>query len=285
MPPSTTCYRHPDRPTGIRCTRCDRPICPECMTPASVGFQCPDDVRAGNAAVRRPRTASTWSTARRRFGPVTATLVAVNLVVFVVTAVSAVSVGESPLQNYRSPVFVEFSQVPVLVSLAGEQWRLITGAFLHIGITHLLLNMLSLLLFGPEIESRLGWWRYLAVYLLSALGGSVAIQLFGEPGRPVAGASAAIYGLLGALGVLMLAARQDLRGLLALLAINVVISFLPGVSLLGHLGGLVVGVLATGVLVLARRRTALQAAGLVLIALVLLTLALTVLPGTLTPGG
>jgi membrane associated rhomboid family serine protease len=255
------------------------------MTPASVGFQCPDDVRAGNAAVRRPRTASTWSTARRRFGPVTATLVAVNLVVFVVTAVSAVSVGESPLQNYRSPVFVEFSQVPVLVSLAGEQWRLITGAFLHIGITHLLLNMLSLLLFGPEIESRLGWWRYLAVYLLSALGGSVAIQLFGEPGRPVAGASAAIYGLLGALGVLMLVARQDLRGLLALLAINVVISFLPGVSLLGHLGGLVVGVLATGVLVLARRRTALQAAGLVLLALVLLTLALTVLPGTLTPGG
>jgi membrane associated rhomboid family serine protease len=248
------------------------------MTPASVGFQCPDDVRAGNAAVRRPRTASTWSTARRRFGPVTATLVAVNLVVFVVTAVSAVSVGESPLENYRSPVFLEFSQVPVLVSLADEQWRLITGAFLHIGITHLLLNMLSLLLFGPEIESRLGWWRYLAVYLLSALGGSVAIQLFGEPGRPVAGASAAIYGLLGALGVLLLAARQDLRGLLALLAINVVISFLPGISLLGHLGGLVVGVLATGLLVLARRRTPLQAAGLALLAAVLLTLALAV-PG------
>jgi membrane associated rhomboid family serine protease len=246
------------------------------MTPASVGFQCPDDVRAGNAGVRRARPVPRWTAARRRFGPVTATLVAVNLVVFVVTAVSAVSVGESPLQNWRSPVFQEFSQVPVLVDVLGQDWRLITGAFLHIGITHLLLNVLSLLVFGPELEARLGWWRYLAVYLVSALGGAVAIQLFGDPARPVAGASAALYGLLGALGVLMLVARQDLRGLLTLLAINVVISFLPGVSLLGHLGGLVAGVLATGLLVLTRRRTALQAAGLVLLAGVLLTLALAV---------
>jgi membrane associated rhomboid family serine protease len=246
------------------------------MTPASVGFQCPDDVRAGNAGVRRARPVPRWTAARRRFGPVTATLVAVNLVVFVVTAVSAVSVGESPLQNWRSPVFQEFSQVPVLVDVLGQDWRLITGAFLHIGITHLLLNVLSLLVFGPELEARLGWWRYLAVYLVSALGGAVAIQLFGDPARPVAGASAALYGLLGALGVLMLVARQDLRGLLTLLAINVVISFLPGVSLLGHLGGLVAGVLATGLLVLTRRRTALQAAGLVLLAAVLLTLALAV---------
>jgi membrane associated rhomboid family serine protease len=246
------------------------------MTPASVGFQCPDDVRAGNESVRRPRPASRLAGARRRFGPVTVSLVAVNLVVFVVTAVSAASVGESPLDNWRSPVFQAFSQVPVLVDVFGEDWRLLTGAFLHIGITHLLLNMLSLLVFGPELEGRLGWWRYLAVYLVSALGGAVAIQLFGDPGRPVAGASAALYGLLGALGVLMLVARQDLRGLLTLLAINVFISFLPGVSLLGHLGGLVAGILATGLLVLARRRTALQAGGLAVLAAALVTLALAV---------
>jgi membrane associated rhomboid family serine protease len=246
------------------------------MTPASVGFQCPDDVRAGNAGVRRPRPTPGLTRARRRFGPVTVSLVAVNVVVFVITAVSAVSVGESPLDNWRSPVFQEFSQVPVLVDVLGEDWRLLTGAFLHIGITHLLLNMLSLLIFGPELEGRLGWWRYLAVYLVSALGGAVAIQLLGEPARPVAGASAALYGLLGALGVLMLVARQDLRGLLTLLAINVVISFLPGVSLLGHLGGLVAGILATVLLVLARRRTALQAGGLVVLAAALVTLALAV---------
>ncbi len=246
------------------------------MTPASVGFQCPDDVRAGNADVRRVRPTSRLAGARRRFGPVTVSLIAINLAVFVITAVSAFSVGESPLDNWRSPVFEEFSQVPVLVDVLGQDWRLLTGAFLHIGITHLLLNMLSLLIFGPELEGRLGRWRYLAVYLVSALGGAVAIQLFGDPGRPVAGASAALYGLLGALGVLMLVARQDLRGLLTLLAINVVISFLPGVSLLGHLGGLVAGILATCLLVLARGRTALQAGGLGVLAVVLVTLAVTV---------
>jgi membrane associated rhomboid family serine protease len=246
------------------------------MTPASVGFQCPDDVRAGNAGARRPRPAPRLAGARRRFGPVTVSLVAVNVVVFVITAFSAVSIGQSPLDNWRSPVFQEFSQVPVLVDVFGQDWRLLTGAFLHIGITHLLLNMLSLLIFGPELERRLGWWRYLVVYLLSALGGAVTIQLFGDPARPVAGASAAIYGLLGALGVLMLVARQDLRGLLALLAINVVISFLPGVSLLGHLGGLVAGILATGLLVLARRRIALQVGGLAVLAVVLVTLAVAV---------
>ena len=101
--------------------------------------------------------------------------------------------------------------------------------------------MLALLVFGSELERQLGRWRFLALYLLSVLGGATAIQLFGEPGRPVAGASTAIYGLLGGLAVLMLVRRQDVRGLLTLLAINVFISFLPGVSLLGHLGGLVAG--------------------------------------------
>ena len=250
------------------------------MIPAAVGFQCPDDVRAGNAGVRRVRRPSGLAAARRRFGPVTASLVAVNVVVFVVTAVSAASAGENPLDNFRSQVFQDFSLIPVFVTQAGEDWRLLTSAFLHIGITHLALNMLSLLLFGPEIEARLGWWRYLAVYLVSALGGSVAIQLFGEPLRPVAGASAAIYGLLGALGVLMVAARQDLRGLLTLLAINVVISFLPNVSLLGHLGGLVAGLLATTLLVTARRRVGVQAGGLLVLTAVMVVLVLAV-PGPL----
>src|SRR3712207_4009692 len=140
----------------------------------------------------------------------------------------------------------------------------------------LALNMLALLMFGSELERQLGRWRFLALYLLSVLGGATAIQLFGLPGRPVAGASTAIYGLLGAIGVLMLVARQDIRGILTLLAINVVISFLPGVSLLGHLGGLVTGILATVLLVLARGRTALQVGGLVVLAVAMVTLALAV---------
>jgi membrane associated rhomboid family serine protease len=152
----------------------------------------------------------------------------------------------------------------------------LTAAFLHIGPVHLAMNMLALLLFGSELERQLGRARYLLVYLVSALGGAAAIQLLGDPRIPVAGASAAIYGLLGALGVLMLASRQDIRGLLTLLAINVFISFLPGVSLLGHLGGLVAGALAAGVLVLARRRRGVQLSALGLLGIVLLVVALTV---------
>ena len=143
----------------------------------------------------------------------------------------------------------------------GEWWRLITAAFLHIGPLHLVLNMLALLVFGSEMERMLGRWRFLTLYLVSALGGATAIQLFGAPATPVAGASTAIYGLLGGLAVVMIVRRQDLRGLLTLLAINLFISFLPGVSLIGHIGGLLAGMLTAGVLVAARTRPALQTVG------------------------
>jgi membrane associated rhomboid family serine protease len=245
------------------------------MTPASVGFQCPECIREGNAGMRRPRETPLLRRAGRRFGAVTVGLIVLNVAMFVVTAVSAGLAGANPLDNYLSPLFARLAQIPVLVQL-GEDWRLLTAAFLHIGLVHLVLNMLALLVFGSELERQLGRWRYLAVYLVSLLGGAVALQLFGEPGRPVAGASAAIYGLLGGLAVLMLARREDLRGLLTLLAINVLISFLPGVSLLGHLGGLVAGFLATGVLVLARRRAELQVLGLMLLTAALVVVALTV---------
>jgi membrane associated rhomboid family serine protease len=213
--------------------------------------------------------------ATRRWGAVTLGLIAVNVAMFLLTAVSAATVGNSPLANYRSPVFVDLSQVPVLVEL-GDWWRPVTAAFLHIGPLHLALNMLALLVFGSELERQLGRWRFLALYLLSVLGGAVAIQLFGNPAAPVAGASTAIYGLMGGLGVLMLARRQDIRGLVTLLAINVVISFLPGVSLLGHLGGLVTGAIAAGTMLLTRRRPAFQAAALAALGAVLAALALTV---------
>lgn len=249
------------------------------MIPASVGFQCPECVRAGNAGVRTVRS-NGLRTAGRRWGVVTLALIAANVAMFLVTAVSAGIGGRSPLANYDSPVFDALAQWPYGVSLLGEWWRVLTAAFLHIGPVHLAMNMLALLIFGSELERRLGAWRYAAVYLVSALGGAVVIQLLGDPRVPVAGASAAIYGLLGALGVLMLVGREDLRGLLTLLAINVVISFLPGISLLGHLGGLLAGALAAGLLTLARRRPPAQLASLALIAALLLVIALTVSPLT-----
>ncbi|MCA0147041.1 rhomboid family intramembrane serine protease [Blastococcus sp. LR1] len=246
------------------------------MVPASVGFQCPECVREGNASVRTPREQGAWRSAGRRWGVVSVGLVAVNVAVFVVTAVSAVTVGNAPLSNSDSPAFDALSQWPYGVSLFDQWWRVVTAAFVHIGPVHLLMNMLALLFLGSELENALGRVRYLALYLVSALGGAVAIQLFGDPRVPVAGASGAIYGLLGALAVLALARRQDVRGVLTLVAVYVVFSFLPGISLLGHLGGLVTGALTAGVLVATRRRPAVQGLGLGVLALVLGGVALTV---------
>jgi membrane associated rhomboid family serine protease len=245
------------------------------MIPASVGFQCPECVREGQASVRPARRTGGLQAARSRWGTVTLSLIAVNVAMFVVTAVSAAVDGASPLDNYVSPIFDDLAQVPFLVD-SGQWWRLVTAAFLHIGPVHLALNMLALLVFGAEMERMLGRGRFLALYLVSALGGATAIQLFGSPVGSVAGASTAIYGLLGGLGVVMIARRQDLRGLLTLLGINLFISFLPGVSLLGHLGGLVTGALTAAILMAARRRPAAQAAGVGLLVVVLVVLALSV---------
>jgi membrane associated rhomboid family serine protease len=246
------------------------------MIPASVGFQCPECVRAGQASVRAPRRGSGLRSAGRRWGTVTLTLIGLNVAMFVVTAVSAAAGGWSPLDNAQSTVFEQLSQWPYGVILFGEWWRVFTAAFLHIGPVHLAMNMLGLLIFGSELERHLGRVRFLSLYLLSALGGAAAIQLFGDPRVPVAGASTAIYGLLGALFVFMVVHKQDLRGLITLLVLNVLISFLPGVSLLGHLGGLAAGALTAGIIVLTRRRPAAQAIALGSFALLLVVLALTV---------
>ena len=244
------------------------------MIPASVGFQCPECVREGQASVRAPRRGGGLQAAGRRWGAVTLTLIAINVAMFLVTAVSAALGGASPLDNYNSPVFDELAQVPAYVA-AGQWWRLITAAFLHVGLLHLAFNMLALLVFGSELERMLGRWRYLGLYLVSVLGGATAIQLFGAPGGAVAGASTGIYGLLGGLGVLMIVHRQNLRGLLTLLAINLFISFLPGVSLIGHLGGFFAGMLSAGIFVAARTRPALQILGVAVLVVVLTVVAVT----------
>jgi membrane associated rhomboid family serine protease len=242
------------------------------MIPASVGFQCPECVREGNASVRTVRGGGLRG-AGRRWGPVTLTLIAINVAMFLVTAASAVVGGASPLDNYDSPVFDALAQAPADVVATGEWWRLLTAAFLHFGPVHLVFNMLALLIFGAELERALGRGRFLTLYLVSALGGATAIQLFGASNILAAGASTAIYGILGGLGVVLVATRQSLRGLIQLLAINLFISLLPGLSLIGHLGGLVTGAVTAGILVLARRRPALQILGVAVLVVVLAVLA------------
>jgi membrane associated rhomboid family serine protease len=251
-----SCARHPDRPTGLRCVRCDRPACPDCLREASVGYQCVDCVAEGNKTVRPARTAGG---ARARQGArsmvVVPVLIVVNVLIFAVTAFQAHSI----VDNQRASLFVDGTLIPSLVA-SGEYWRLLMSGFLHFGNyggygpIHLIFNMFALYVLGRDLEVALGKIRFLAVYLLSLFGGSVAVMLFGDEFGNVAGASGAIYGLFGGIAVVVFRAKMNPRPVLVLLGINIFLSVaLPGISLLGHLGGLLLGTLATAALVYAPR--------------------------------
>jgi membrane associated rhomboid family serine protease len=281
--PAPRCYRHPDRETWVSCTRCERPICPDCLRPASVGFQCPQCVAEGASTVRRPKSPYGGHVAERA-GLVTAVLGVLNVAVFAVTALSSPGGFTA---NSASRLFDQLDLVPIRVAAEGEYWRLLGAAFLHIGPLHLIVNMLALFVVGPSLERVFGTWRYLAVYLLGALGGSVAVYLFDDPGRAVAGASGAIYGLFAATLVVLRSLGLDARFMLLAIGLNFAVSFAPGISLLGHLGGFIAGGLAALSLVYAPKsaRTPAQILALggllaILVALVLVrTNALLVLVG------
>ncbi|WP_405087908.1 rhomboid family intramembrane serine protease [Microbispora sp. NBC_01389] len=259
-----TCYRHPERETYVRCQRCARPICPDCMREAAVGHQCPECVQGGNREVRQART--TFGGAVVAAPRVTWALLALNVLAYAAEVVN------------QDEVIQRFAMWSLGVHL-GEWWRLITGAFLHSpppSFWHILFNMWALYVIGPELERRLGSARFAALYLLSALGGSVAIYLFGTM---AVGASGAIYGMFAALFVVSRKLGYDARGVLWLIGINVVLTFVvPGISWQGHLGGLVTGALVAGGFAYAPRgnRVLVQVgvAAIVLVALVLLVLAL-----------
>ena len=256
-----TCYRHPERESHIRCTRCLRPICPDCMVSASVGFQCPECVHAAAAQSRQARTIS-GGAIHQDAALVTKALVAINVLIWLVNV----------LLSER--LFATFQMQGGAVALSGEWYRLVTSAFLHTGFTHLAFNMIALWFVGAEVERRLGRWRYLTVYLLSALGGSVLSYAVDSPGLASVGASGAVFGVFGAFFVLAVRLKVDLGGVIALILINVVIGFIPGLHInwRAHLGGLIVGAVLTAAMVYAPQRTRLLwsavASVLILVALV-----------------
>jgi membrane associated rhomboid family serine protease len=239
------CYRHPDRETWVSCTRCERPICPDCLRPAAVGFQCPQCVAEGSATVRTARSPYGGRIVERA-GLVTLALGVLNVAAFLVTALTSAG---GLTQNVASRLFSQLDLVPVRVAMDAEYWRLLGAAFLHIGPLHLVVNMLALAVVGPGLERVFGTWRYLAVYLLGALGGSVAVYLFGSPFDAVAGASGAVFGLFAATLVVLRDLGLDARYMLVAIGLNFAVSFAPGISLLGHLGGFVAGGLAALALV------------------------------------
>jgi len=240
------------------------------MRPASVGFQCPDCVAEGQAAIRRPRRTTAARVTVAKLGPVTAGLIGANVLAFLITVATA---GGQIMANFRSPIFADFATNPLLIA-DGQWWRMLTGAFMHYGLTHLAVNMFSLYILGRDLEQYLGSVRYAAVYFLSAIGGSVAVVLFGLPLQSVAGASGAIFGLLGATGVALYQRKANLRSLFAILLINAVISLLPGISLAAHAGGFVIGAVAGAIVIYGKRRGQLVTAGLVVLGAVLVGLTL-----------
>ena len=257
QPDLPACVRHPDRPTGLRCVRCERPACPDCLREASVGYQCVDCVAEGNKSVRPTRNTGG---ARTRPGAralvVVPVLIGINVLVFAITALQAGSIVE----NQRSDLFMQGTLIPSTVA-GGEFWRLLTSGFLHFGNyggygpVHLVFNMFALWVIGRDLEVALGRARFLVVYLLALFGGSTAIMVFGDSMGMVAGASGAIYGLFGGIAVVVFRAKLNPTPVLMLLGINIFLSVaLPGISLLGHLGGLVIGALTTAALVYAPRQ-------------------------------
>lgn len=214
------------------------------MVSAPVGFQCPECVRAAQAQSREARTIS-GGAIHRDSALVTKILVAINVIIWLVN------------EALGGRLFDTYQMQGGAVALSDEWYRLVSSAFLHTGFPHLALNMLALWFVGAAVEERLGRWRYLTVYLLSALGGSVLSYAVDSPGLASVGASGAVFGVFGALFALSVKLKFDLGGLIALILINVVIGFVPGLHInwRAHLGGLIVGALLTTVMVYAPQRT------------------------------
>jgi membrane associated rhomboid family serine protease len=230
------------------------------MIPAAVGFQCPDDVRAGNRTVRAPRTTFGSRVATGDPAIVTKILLGLNLLVFVAVQADATLVGRLYLTSG-----VVFAGGGVAT---GEWYRLLTSAFLHQNLVHLGLNMYALWLFGPPLEAAFGRARFTATYLLSALTGAAASYAFGSLAGASLGASGAIFGLFAAHLVVNRRLGRENGGLWALLAINAVFGFVvAGIDWRAHVGGFVGGALAAAAIAYApsARRTLVQVAGLVVV--------------------
>ncbi|NBE82191.1 rhomboid family intramembrane serine protease [Micromonospora rubida] len=290
-PPTTpVCYRHPGRETYVRCTRCDRPICPDCMQEASVGHQCPECVGEGRRSVRPARTAFGGGTVGRH-GYVTKTLIALNVLLMVLSIASdrggdavaggsgfgGLMGGSTPLTDWGSVLGQAlFPDGSVHGIAQGEWYRLVTAMFLHYGVIHLLLNMWALWVLGRSLEANLGPLRFLSLYLVAGLGGNVAAYLFSAENATTAGASTAIFGLFAALIVIERRMGRDISAVLPVLVINLVFTLtVPGISIPGHLGGLVTGGVLALLLAYAprSRRGLFQAVGVVLLLVALIGLA------------
>ncbi len=246
------CPRHPGVVSYVRCQRCGRPACAQCQRAAAVGIQCVDCVREAQA---RTPVARTVFGGRLRHGRPVVTLTIIGICV-------ALYLLEMLLGGS-----LRYALAFAPAAGATEPYRFITAAFLHGGILHLALNMYALWIVGSVVEPALGRWRYAALYLISAIGGSVAVLLLADPAgiswfAPVVGASGAVFGLFSATFFVLRRLGRDATQILVLIALNFALGFVvSNVSWQAHLGGAVTGaVLALGYVYAPRARRQLVAA-------------------------
>ncbi|ALJ18471.1 rhomboid family intramembrane serine protease [Microbacterium sp. No. 7] len=252
--PDNYCYRHPERQSFVLCQRCLRTVCAECQTPMPVGVICPECLAAATAAHpnvtsmagRRPRAAVVRRRADGR-PTVTYAIILVTSLFFLI--------GLVPGIGPRVESALAFNSLLMIPGFAFEPWRILTVTLVHAGIWHVALNMLAVWALGRSLEPLLGPWRYLTLYVLSAMGGSALVALL-NPGGWVVGASGAVWGMLGAMFVIGRHLGANVTSIAILLGLNLVITFLPGsnISWQAHIGGGLVGALVG--LIFARTRRA-----------------------------
>lgn len=244
-PVERTCYRHPDRVTGLSCSECGRPICTECMTMAPVGIRCPE--HSGKPqGVQRLTKGARRAAFEGAGAKATKALIGINVAVYIAELAQG-----GGLYGVHSTIYEKgFLYAPFVGQ--GDWWRLATAAFLHYGPVHLLLNMLGLYWFGSLLEQRIGSGRYLLIYFVSGLAGSAGALVL-SPTSATVGASGAIFGILGA-GLVLERQRDYVFGgsALGVIVANLVLTFAwsGNISVGGHIGGLIGG--AAAMLVLTR---------------------------------
>lgn len=231
---TTTCYRHPDRETGVSCSSCGRPICPDCMTPTPVGMRCPECAKQ-KTQVRRVSSGGYAGDGNT----VTVTLIIINVIAFLAS-------GQFGVEAQSTRIFNDGALSGPYVAINHEYWRLVTGGFLHAGLLHIGFNMYILWFLGNLLEPALGSRRFLGLYVVSLLAGSCG-ALISSPVSQTVGASGAVFGLMGVAFFEMRARGIDpmANGIGPMILINLAISFvIPTISIGGHIGGLVGGSLA-----------------------------------------
>jgi membrane associated rhomboid family serine protease len=240
-----TCYRHPNRETGVSCSSCGRPICPECMTPTPVGMRCPE---CSKQRTRVTHGAAALGGAR---APATFALIALNVAAYV----AEIAGGAGGLGSTSSSVINDFGLRGASVA-DGEWYRLVSGGFLHAGLLHIGFNMFALFILGQLLEPAIGTPRFLAVYFASLFAGAFGALALTDPVQVTVGASGAIFGLFGA--AFVIARGRGLDAIASqlgfLLLINLALTFgVRGISVGGHLGGLAGGLLCALVIVAGER--------------------------------